>query len=193
MSWMTICSSEPWSVSSIVRIRSWLSGRGTCEPSSASAIAVASNGPIRDGQESLALEVLENHDRVVRQQVDAELVDLHLAHHLKSHVSRMIPGPEGTRDPGYVTILWNRRPAQRRKVDDLQCVDSFGPGARGELPVRDDRAERRRGSGSGRSAWSVLREIVSGKRIVPAQMRFVDIAGSRARSEYGCRVSAMRS
>ena len=69
----------------------------------------------------------------------------------------------------------HRRPAQRRQVDPVQRADQERR-ARGELPVRHDRAERRRGRRARRAARE-LAELLTREKIVPATVSFVDIAG----------------
>jgi hypothetical protein len=98
----------------------------------------------QDRQEPFAFEVFEDDDGVVGQQVDAELVDLHLAHASKSYASRTIPCPERTRPVArYGSLMRNRRLAQRREIDHLQRAHALGASARRELSVRDDRSQRR--------------------------------------------------
>ena len=69
----------------------------------------------------------------------------------------------------------HRRAAQRRQVHPVQRADPQRRAGR-ELPVRDDRAERRRGAAAGR-APAELAEMFASARIVPATVSFVDIAG----------------
>ena len=69
----------------------------------------------------------------------------------------------------------NRRPAQRRQVHPVQRADQERR-AGGELPVRDDRAQRRRGGRARSAAGGARRDLRLG-RILPATVEFVDIAG----------------
>ena len=70
----------------------------------------------------------------------------------------------------------HRRPAQRRQVDPVQRADQER-GARGELPVRDDRAQRRRRRAARPAARRCWPRSSSSEQIVPATVSFVDIAG----------------
>ena len=70
----------------------------------------------------------------------------------------------------------HRRPAQRRQVDAVQRADQERR-ARRELPVRHDRAERRRRRRAGPAAGRSWPRSSTAPKVVPATVSFVDIAG----------------
>ena len=70
----------------------------------------------------------------------------------------------------------HRRAAQRRQVDAVQRADPQRRAGR-ELPVRDDRAERRRRAAARRAPRRSSAKMFASARIVPATVSFVDIAG----------------
>ena len=76
----------------------------------------------------------------------------------------------------HALLVRNRRLAERRQVDHFQRAHALGASACGQLSIRDDRAERRRSRRSRRTS-ARFANLVNGQRIVPATVRFVDIAG----------------
>ena len=73
--------------------------------------------------------------------------------------------------------LRDRRPAQCRQVDAVQCADRDAGGAGGELSLLHDRAERRPGRRAGCERLDTLAKIAGSAKIIPTQLGFVDIAG----------------
>ena len=96
------------------------------------------------------------------------------------------PPPQGTgpftgRINTRGSYYWHRRTAQRRQINPFQRTDPQ-PGARGELPVRHDRAQRRRREPAGPAAREAGRDLRLGSACCPPPCpSWTSPASSRAR------------
>src|ERR1700738_3339497 len=181
---MTICSSLAESDSSSVRIRSCESGRGTAVPSSAKAIAVASNGPMRIGRERLPSRSFRmTTGSCVRRSIPSlstficriarysggsasDSSETKRRRFRRCHVPcasvALSCGIVGLPNVGKSTIF-NALTRSAQALAGDYPVPTIDPNI-GEVPVPDPRL-------------GVLARLSRSEKIVPATMRFVDIAG----------------